>query len=260
MKKPMSQILLVALSIVFSCALALTVAMLCISLVRKVPETFSELYSTSVKDPNDPLQTETLPILLPSQPPSDIESGSDSAPFSEPTEEPTPIAGTLAFSSNGNGTCTLLGLGSCTDLCITVPEYSPAGDRVTAIAPRAFYNCLSLTAIQIPATVTNIGELAFGACDNLMYISVSDANLYYCDIDGILYTADLFSLLFYPPMRAGSSVSIPSMTAEIADMAFLNCAYLTHVDYEGSAEEWEQIDIGIKNYSLTAASKSFLQK
>ena len=46
----------------------------------------------------------------------------------------------LTFTSNGNGTCTLTGLGSCRDICVVIPATSPSGDKVTAIGSQAFYN------------------------------------------------------------------------------------------------------------------------
>ena len=58
-------------------------------------------------------------------------------------------------------------------------------------------------------------------------------------------------------MRAGSTLNIPSSVSVISEMAFYNCVYLRSISYGGTAEQWEQIRIGSKNYSLTAASKSF---
>ena len=148
-------------------------------------------------------------------------------------------------------------MGSCLDTCIIIPTTSPSGDVVTSIAARAFYGCTFAASIQIPSTVSSIGALAFAACPNLIYIAVEVGNYSFCDVDGVLYSADGTTLLLYPAMRAGANLTISSVTTEIADMAFYNCAYLTHIYYAGSAEQWERISIGTKNYSLTAASKTF---
>ena len=43
----------------------------------------------------------------------------------------------LRFRSNGDGTCALAGIGSCTSSCILIPPTSPAGDTVTEILPYA---------------------------------------------------------------------------------------------------------------------------
>ena len=151
----------------------------------------------------------------------------------------------------------IVGLGDCDDACVVIPEYAPTGDRVTEIGAMAFYGCESITAVQIPASVTAIGELALAACKNLGYIAVHSANTAYRDVDGVLYTEDESTLLLYPPRRVGSSVTITASTLKIADMAFFDCANLTRVTYLGSAEDWDRIIIGIRNHSLTAAAKSF---
>ena len=135
-----------------------------------------------------------------------------------------------------------------------IPERSPSGDTVTEIADRAVMGCETVTAIQIPATVKKIGELAFASCPNLIYISVDEGNTAYRDDDGVLYTADGRALLLYPPMRAGSTVYIPYSVTEISEMAFYQCAYLSSVRYAGTPADWECIRIGSQNYSLTAAS------
>ena len=240
-----TQTLLMILAIVFAVALALTIAM--ISLF------YTKVESEDIRDREEeskwtvPELTVTTPILLETTTPEETTA----------VEEVTMPSNTLSFASAGDGTCTLVGIGSCTDSCVVIPTYSPAGDRVTTIAARALYGQKRINAIQIPPTVEYIGALAFANCPNLVYISVSDQNEDYCDIDGILYTSDGRELLLYPPMRAGASVTVSLVTTEIAEMAFYNCAYLTHVYYTGSPEMWERITVGAKNYSLIAASKTF---
>ena len=237
-----TQTLLMILAIVFAVALALTIAMISLSYTRvEREETRPQGEGTK------PMPQITAPTLLESTTLPEITT---------PLEETTP-SNTLAFASAGDGTCTLVGIGSCTDSCVVIPTYSPAGERVTAVAARALYGLKQINAIQIPATVEHIGALAFANCPNLVYISVSDQNEEFCDIDGILYTSDGRALLLYPPMRAGASVTISLVTTEIAEMAFYNCAYLSHVYYTGTPEAWERITIGAKNYSLIAASKTF---
>lgn len=239
----MTQTLLMILAIVFAVALALTIAMISLSYMRVESE------DTRVPDSGTTWQIPPIstPILLESTTPEET---------TVPEEVTTP-SNSLAFAPAGDGTCTVVGIGSCTDSCVVIPSYSPAGDRVTSVSARAFYGQKQINAIQIPPTVEHIGALAFANCQNLVYISVSDSNEEYCDIDGILYTSDGRELLLYPPMRAGASVTISLVTTEIAEMAFYNCAYLSHVYYTGSPDAWERITIGAKNYSLTAAAKTF---
>ena len=160
----------------------------------------------------------------------------------------------LTFTSNGNGTCTLTGVGACKDICVVVPATSPAGDKVTAIGAQAFYNCTSITVVQIPASVTQIGHLAFGGCTGLVYITVSTGNYSYKDIGGVLYTADGKTLVHYPAGSASSSVSIPASVNKIEDMAFYGCKSLKSIRYGGTQDAWSRIALGSMNYSLNAAS------
>ena len=265
MKPPAPQTVLIMLAIVFAAALTLTVTLICISTMSEAaPPARESEEQTEKKDPPLFGTRET-------EPSEETEPPEESAPENTrrphittspvPTEEETdpwePTGNGLSFASNGNGTCTLVGLGTCNDVCIVIPERSPAGDRVTSIAPRALYSCTFVTAIQIPASVASIGELAFADCDNLVFISVNVKNPYYCDVDGVLYSADLYTLLAYPPMHSGSSISISAATKRIGEMAFYGCAYLTHVYYSGSAEQWDAITVEPRNHSLTAAAKTF---
>ena len=50
----------------------------------------------------------------------------------------------LQFTSNGDGTCYVSGIGDCTLEEIIIPQVSPKGDRVTAIGDNAFFECFTL--------------------------------------------------------------------------------------------------------------------
>ena len=238
-----SQFLMVALAISFTVVLALTVALICLH------------YVDEEGTPSDGATEEASSIF----PLATTEDPTESSALLPETEPPVPLDDSLLFSSNGDGTCRLIGVGQTPDACLVIPDISPAGDRVIEIAPRALYGCEGVTAVQIPASVRVIGELAFADCKDLIYISVNAHNPAFCDVDGVLYTADLRVLLLYPPMRAGSTATLKDVTQEIAPMAFYRCAYLSHVAYLGSPEDWESISIGSKNYSLIAASVTFLK-
>ena len=237
---PRHQAILVALAISFAIALAVTVALICIDSVAKDGERTEEItYPPEWTYPylsNEPIETQLLPAAT------------------EPITEEESIGIGLCFQSNRDGTCTLVDVGSCEDAFVVIPEYSPANDRVTAIAAGALRGCESIAALQIPKTVCYIGDLAFADCPNLLYVSVHRDNPAYADLDGVLYTKDLSVLVLYPAMHAGSSVYLSAGVTAIGSMAFYNCAYLTTVRYGGTAEEWHRIFIGSGNYSLTAAS------
>ena len=247
MKSTNSQPLMIALAIVFTVALALTVAMICLSSLQTEPQGKGE--------PTRPhLTTSPSPTL---SAPETVVSGV----LLPPAESETEMLGNgLVFERIELGVCRLIDVGTCEDAFVVIPEYAPNGDRVIAIGEKALLGCESVTAVQIPSTVKQIGALAFADCPNLIYISVSEKNPAYRDVDGVLYTADGSTLILYPPMRGGSSVFLPTTVTRISDMAFYRCSYLSSIRYGGSAEQWEQIVIGIKNYSLIAASVVFSAK
>ena len=196
-----------------------------------------------------PTETETLDI-------GDYLSGEETATEEETTTEaPTaPALRELAFESNGNGTCTLVGLGNITDTCIVIPEKSSDGDVVTSIAENAFYGNTKINTIQIPSTVTSIGEKAFGGCTSIVYISVNSDNTSFKDVEGVLYTKNGDTIIHYPAQKGNESLSIPKSVIKICDMAFYNCASLRKISFGGSMADWSRILIGEMNYGLYSAS------
>ena len=73
----------------------------------------------------------------------------------------------LAFSSNGDGTCTVTGIGECALQSFTIPVTSPSGDTVVAIGANAFKDNLSLMHVEFPQTLTKIDTYAFYGCKAL---------------------------------------------------------------------------------------------
>ena len=74
-------------------------------------------------------------------------------------KETAPSEG-LQFTSNGDGTCYLSGIGTCTDRDIVIPSVHN-GERVTAIGVSVFYGNQGLRSVVIPNGVTTIGDSAF---------------------------------------------------------------------------------------------------
>lgn len=89
-------------------------------------------------------------------------------------EDPGKLGEMLAFKTNGDGTCYVSGLGTCTDTDIVIPAVSPFGDTVTSIGNYAFRNCTALASITIPESVTSIGGYAFYGCTGLTSITIPE--------------------------------------------------------------------------------------
>ena len=88
----------------------------------------------------------------------------------------------------------------------------------------AFRNCESLTSINIPDSVTEIGYSAFRGCTSLTSIDIPNS---VTTIGGYAFY-DCTSL---------TSVTIPNSVTEIADCAFLSCTSLTSVNIPDSVTE-----------------------
>ena len=196
-----------------------------------------------------------LEHIIPVESEKDDQKPIETEAETEKKKEPVPQK-SLKFTSYGNGTCAVSGIGDITDLCVVIPEKSPSGDIVTSIDDLAFYGNKTIRTVQIPSTVTRIGTRAFGNCLALVYISVDATNIAFCDLDGVLYSSDLSTLLHYPAASGASSVEIPFEVKHISDMAFYNCSNLKTVYYNGSFEDWGKIEIGQLNYGLFTASIS----
>lgn len=135
----------------------------------------------------------------------------------------------LEYVSNGNGTCRVSGIGSCTDLNIIIPARSPDGDNVTEIGNKAFFGCASLTSITVSAGVTSIGAEAFEGCTSLTSIKVDKNNVNYCSIDGDLYNKSATALIRYAVGKTDASFAIPDSVTSIGEYAFSGCASLASI-------------------------------
>ena len=76
----------------------------------------------------------------------------------------------LEYEINADGkTCTITGIGSCTDTDLIIPE-TIDGYRVTKIGGSAFQNCMSLTSVVIASSITSIDYQAFYGCYRLVEV------------------------------------------------------------------------------------------
>jgi len=89
----------------------------------------------------------------------------------------------LSYESEGDGTCYVSGIGTCTDLDLVIPDVSPDGDTVTGIDWLAFSGCTGPTSLTILDTVTHIGDYAFYDCSGLTSVVIGKS------IDNIGYRA-----------------------------------------------------------------------
>jgi hypothetical protein len=90
---------------------------------------------------------------------------------------------------------------------------------VTTIESHAFWDCIGLTSVTIPESVTNIESDAFEGCTGLTNIKVSSSNTAYTDVDGVIFSKDMKKLVIYPQGKIGE-YSIPDGVTTIDVAAF----------------------------------------
>ena len=163
----------------------------------------------------------------------------------------------LLYQSNGNGTCTVVGLGTCLKNDITIPETSPSGLSVVAISTGAFENCNRLERIYIPASIKTIGTGAFVGCTSLTSFSVASTNTEYCSVGSILFSKDKTELICYPARRAGSTYLLNTNVTRIAPYAFDGVSSLTKLIYRGSISQFQSIEVGTGNSNFTKMAIEF---
>ncbi len=79
----------------------------------------------------------------------------------------------LEYSLNSDGTLTVSGIGTCTDLTVIIPS-EHEGKRVTAIGDYAFWRA-TVVEVIIPNSIVSIGEGAFCECASLRSIVVPNS-------------------------------------------------------------------------------------
>lgn len=128
---------------------------------------------------------------------------------------------------------------------------------VTAIADFAAVNLENVETIYIGKNVRAIGTWAFANNQKLQAIKVSAENPYFCDVDGVLFTKDMKTLLFYPPARDKQTkteadangaqtktefieYTIPDGVETVRTKAFYKCQSLTKVTMPDSVTRIEE--------------------
>ncbi len=135
---------------------------------------------------------------------------------------------------------------------IQIPdEYE--GLPVTKIDKFAAVNLEYVTKVTIGKNVREVSDWAFGNSKKITAFEVADENPYICDVDGVLYTKDMKTLLFYPPARAveakkdadgnevkAISYKIPEGVELIRSKAFYKCTDLTEITLPSTLRSIEE--------------------
>ncbi len=102
------------------------------------------------------------------------------------------------------------------------------GKGVTSLGELAFCQCLLLTEINIPESITSIKASALYQSGGLININVNDRNAYYSSEGGVLFDKEKTAIILYPKGKVGRYI-IPDSVTTIERLAFQNCPGLTEV-------------------------------
>lgn len=157
----------------------------------------------------------------------------------------------LSFKSNGDGTCSVTGIGTCTDTDLVIPEKSPDEDIVTSIGSKAFHRDenganSNITSVTFPKTIVQIGDEAFSYLHNINKVNFNDGlqkigeNAFYgCDkIEEINFPESLTDIgkSAFNGLDKLKELTIPKNVTTIGDNAFEFCKALETVTIEGEIE------------------------
>ena len=112
------------------------------------------------------------------------------------------------------------------------------GKKVISIRRCAFQGCSSLKSISIPDSVANIEYGAFNNCQSLETLKLPNK------------LKSIRSGMFYG-CTSLKTITIPSSVASIDYEVFENCNNLTYIVYNGTKEQWRNIDRADDSFNLS---------
>lgn len=133
---------------------------------------------------------------------------------------------------------------------IIVPD-EIEGFPVTEIADFSLFNCESLKKIYIGKNVSKIGEWSMTNNQRLEQFVVDDSNEYFCSVDGVLYSKDMKTIIYYPPARNikfdkygeaqnTTQYEIADGVETVRTKAFYKCYYVDSITIPNSVKYIEE--------------------
>lgn len=135
------------------------------------------------------------------------------------------------------------------------------GEEVTSIGYNAFSQLDHVQEVFIPAKVSSLGG-TFSEMEELAQITVAEENETYQSQDGVLYTADMTTLVQYPRAKEGTSFAVPEGVKSIRYLAFNGCSLeqITLPDTLEAIEEYAFLSCSVESIEIPAGVASIGEK
>ncbi len=132
------------------------------------------------------------------------------------------------------------------------------GKNVKSIGWKTFESCTSLVEIEIPEHVLYVDRHAFNSCTSLEKVNflsneLSEYIFYNCtSLTSITFSTNfqIISKCSFEKCTSLKEIVIPKSTIYIGEDSFKGCTSLTKIYYEGTEEQWNNIDIHEVNEDL----------
>jgi hypothetical protein len=135
------------------------------------------------------------------------------------------------------------------------------GKAVVEVADFGVVNADQATTIKISKNIKKIGNWAFTNNQNLKEFTVDKENQWFADVDGVLYSKDMKTILFYPPAKGVKGVEKEQISFAISDgvetirsKAFYKCIKLNKIIFPSSVKVIEEkafcYDEALGNFTL----------
>ena len=121
---------------------------------------------------------------------------------------------------------------------IVIPdEYE--GMPVTKILDYAAQNLEYVTEFFIGKNVKEIGTWALENNQHIAAYTVDEANEYFCSVDGVIYTKDMKTVVFFPPAKEGD-YKVADTVETIRTKAFYKCTKITSITLPDAIKDIEE--------------------
>jgi len=142
-------------------------------------------------------------------------------------------------------------------------------ENCKVIASKAFYNCTDLSGLEIPNTVTNIGDEAFGNVRHIIYAGSATGSPWGAwsvngFVDGNFVFSDDTKTQLAAYIGNESDVTIPNSVTSIENEAFKSCSNLTSIIvpcekydlFAGAITEYAAIIYGDCTFEVTVKANN----